>query len=68
MVTKEKANDARQTIDIAYFCFSVYLWTDLRLGIFIIEIGLLLYILICVRIFLKRNPINKIVITVFICY
>ncbi len=44
---KRKANDGvRQIIDIVYFFSLVYLWTDLRLGIFIIEIGSLLYILI----------------------
>ena len=58
---KRKANDGvRQIIGYSLFFFSVYLWTDLRLGIFIIEIGSLLYILICViEFFLKKKKSNK---------
>lgn len=58
---KRKANDGvRQIIGYSLFFFSVYLWTDLRLGIFIIEIGSLLYILICIiEFFLKKKDFNE---------
>lgn len=53
---KRKANDGvRQVIAYSLFFFSVYLWTDLRLGIFIIEIGSILYILTCVAEFLIKK-------------
>ena len=53
---KRKANDGvRQVIAYSLFLFSVYLWTDLRLGIFIIEIGSILYILTCVAEFFYKK-------------
>lgn len=52
-----KANDGiRQTIAYSLFFFSVYLWTDLRLAIFILEFGSLMYILICIlEFFFKKD-------------
>ncbi len=62
---KRKANDGVRQI-IGYSLFSQLLWTDLRLGIFIIEIGSLLYIFnLRYRIFKKKKSINKIVINCF---
>ncbi|MCP9467304.1 MAG: hypothetical protein NNC43_03275 [Candidatus Granulicatella sp. P6S_S16_bin.50.1] len=57
---KRKANDGvRQVIAYSLFFFSVYLWTDLRLGIFIIEIGSILYILTCIAEFLFREKMKS---------